>query len=83
MKKIVLCEELHNRYWPKIMQLLETGNDPNKINCNLDICGENLRELEQISSQVQNYIRDFKTCKKLILDKTFAKEEQTQKDLEK
>ena len=41
----------------------------------MDICSENLRALEAIKSRVEGLIKDFKTCKTLILDKTLQKTE--------
>ena len=67
MKHIDFKEEIYKTYWPQIEYLIENRKDLNKINSNLDIASDNLRALEAIEAQVQSLIRDFKTCKKLIL----------------
>lgn len=78
MKNINFKDEIYNQYWPQIEYLIKNMKDQNKINSNLDIASENIRALETIEEQVQSLIRDFKTCKKLILGKTIDK-----KDIEK
>ena len=75
MKYTEIKEELHNRYWTHIEYLIENGKNQNKINSNMDIASENLRELEALKTQVEGYIRDFKTVKKHILDKNLQKQE--------
>lgn len=83
MKQTNLKEEIYKKYWPQIVNFIENGKDINKIYSNMDLYHQNLSELEAIEAQVQSLIRDFKNCKKLILDETLAKKEQAEKDLEK
>lgn len=80
MNHINFKDEIYKTFWPYIEQFIANGKDPNKILYHLDLCCENIRELEAIKSQAEGLIRDFKTCKKLILEKTL---EQKEKDLEK
>ena len=61
-------EEIYKTFWPKIEYLIENRNNKNKFNSNMDIACDSLRALEAIEAQVQSLIRDFKTCKKLILN---------------
>ena len=66
MKTEELKNEIHNRFWPQIEYLIQNCQNDKKFNSNNDCYYENLRSLEAIKAQVEGYIRDLNTCKKII-----------------
>ena len=66
MKYTDIKEEIEKHFQPDLKYLIENRNNPKKINSNLDISCENIREIDALIQQLEGYRRDFTTMKKII-----------------
>ena len=76
MNYIDIEREIAKRFQSQLEYLIENRNNSNLINSNLDIAGENIREIDALIHQLEIYRRDFTTMKKIV--ENLAKQHDTQ-----
>lgn len=62
-------EQIVERIQPKVNHLIGDYTNLDHLNSNLDLCGETIRELEQLERVINDYIKDIKLIRGLILVK--------------
>ena len=62
-------EQIVERIQPKVNHLIGDYTNLDHLNSNLDLCGETIRELEQLERVINGYIKDIKLIRGLILVK--------------